>query len=45
MEKRIAAILRAVTLVRPAFDAFYASLSDEQKARLDAGPRRWRWPR
>jgi len=23
----------------------HASLTDEQKMRLDAGPRGWRWPR
>lgn len=46
MEKRMAAMLQAIKTVRPAFDALYASLSDEQKARLDAtGPRRWRWQR
>jgi hypothetical protein len=46
MEKRMEAMLQAVKTVRPAFDAFYGSLSDEQKARLDAaGPRRWGWQR
>jgi len=44
-EKRLDAMLQAVKTVRPAFDAFYAALSDEQKRRLDAvspeGP--WRW--
>lgn len=46
MEKRMESMLAAVKTVRPAFDAFYASLSDEQKARLDtAGPRRWGWQR
>ena len=44
MEKRTEAMLQAIKTVRPAFDAFYGSLSDEQKARLDAtGPRRWGW--
>ena len=44
MEKRMEAMLQAVKTVRPAFDALYASLNDEQKARLDAvGPRRWGW--
>jgi LTXXQ motif family protein len=33
-EKRLAAMLDAVRTVRPALDAFYNSLSDEQKARL-----------
>ena len=44
MEKRMEAMLQAIKTVRPAFDALYAALSDEQKARLDsAGPRRWGW--
>jgi hypothetical protein len=44
MEKRLEVMLAAVKTVRPAFDAFYATLSQEQKARLDqAGPRRWGW--
>jgi hypothetical protein len=44
MEKRMEAMLEAIKTVRPAFEALYASLSDEQKARLDAaGPRRWSW--
>ncbi|AXK82743.1 hypothetical protein DW352_20770 [Pseudolabrys taiwanensis] len=44
MEKRMEAMLTAVKTVRPAFDAFYATLNDEQKARLNtAGPRRWGW--
>ncbi len=49
MEKRLEAMLQAVKIVRPAFDAFYATLSDEQKSRLDAaspgrrGWRMWRW--
>ena len=33
-EKRLSAMLEAVRTVRPAMDAFYNSLSDEQKARL-----------
>jgi hypothetical protein len=45
MEKRLDAMLQAVKTVRPAFDTFYAGLSDEQKRRLDEvspeGP--WRW--
>ena len=46
MEKRLQAMLQAVQTVRPAFEALYASLSNEQKARLDAaGPRRWGWRR
>lgn len=46
MEKRMEAMLVAVKTVRPAFDAFYATLNDEQKARLNrSGPRRWGWHR
>jgi len=44
MEKRLGTMLDAIKVVRPAFDAFYASLSDEQKQKLSsAGPRRWGW--
>ncbi len=46
MEKRLDAMLQAVKTVRPALEAFYATLSDEQKADLNIrpGPRRfWRW--
>jgi len=46
MEKRLDAMLAAVKTMRPAMEAFYAALSDEQKARLDAGAgpgRFWRW--
>jgi hypothetical protein len=44
MEKRMETMLAALKTVRPAFNAFYATLSDEQKARLDqGGPRRWGW--
>ena len=46
MEKRLEALLGAVKTVRPAFEAFYATLSDEQKASLNvrSGPRwYWRW--
>ena len=43
-ETRMEAMLQAVKTVRPAFDAFYGSLDNDQKARLDAaGPRRWGW--
>jgi hypothetical protein len=46
METRLDAMLQAIKTVRPAFEALYASLSDEQKARLDsAGPRNWGWRR
>jgi len=44
MEKRLEAMLTAIKIVRPAFDAFYATLNDEQKARINAGgPRHWGW--
>jgi LTXXQ motif family protein len=36
MRARIEAMLKAVTLVRPALDRFYNSLSDEQKSRFNA---------
>ena len=46
METRMTAMLDAVKTVRPAFDAFYATLSAEQKTRLDSSrPRRWGWHR
>jgi hypothetical protein len=41
MTRRVEATLQAVRIVRPALDAFYNSLSDEQKARFTAmGPDR-----
>jgi hypothetical protein len=46
MEKRSEAMLQAIKAVRPALDAFYATLNDEQKAEIDSGKRRhrfWRW--
>ena len=46
MEKRVDAALQAIRTVRPALEAFYATLSDEQKARLDSNAGRgrfWRW--
>jgi hypothetical protein len=46
MEKRAEAMLTAVKTVRPALEGFYATLTDEQKARLNSntGPRRfWHW--
>jgi hypothetical protein len=44
IEKRLDAMLTAVRLVRPAFDAFYATLDDEQKARINSGgSSRWGW--
>jgi hypothetical protein len=46
MEKRLEAMLQAVKTVRPAFDAFYATLSAEQKTLVDSiGPRHWGWQR
>jgi hypothetical protein len=46
MEKRLDAMLQAVKTVRPAFEAFYSSLTDEQKAHLSSiGPRSWGWRR
>lgn len=46
MEKRLDTMLQAVRTVRPALEALYATLSDEQKARLNANSRRgrfWHW--
>jgi len=44
MEKRMDTMLQAIKIVRPAFDAFYATLTEDQKARLNtAGPRGWGW--
>lgn len=44
MEKRMEAMLAALKTVRPAFDAFFATLTDEQKARVNTGgPRHWGW--
>ena len=44
MEKRMDSMLQAIKTVRPAFDAFFATLTDEQKAKLNgAGPRGWGW--
>ena len=46
MEKRTDALLQAIKTVRPALEAFYATLEGEQKARLDSnggGGRFWRW--
>ena len=38
-QKRLAAMLDAVRTVRPALDAYYSSLNDEQKARLTLAQR------
>jgi hypothetical protein len=43
MEKRMDAMLQSVKTVRPALEAFYATLSDEQKARLDSRSGRHRF--
>jgi hypothetical protein len=46
MEKRLDAMLQAVKTVRPTLEAFYATLSDEQKANLNVGRgpgRFWHW--
>jgi hypothetical protein len=46
MEKRLDAMLQAVKIMRPAMEAFYATLTDEQKARFDDSTGRgrfWRW--
>ncbi len=43
MEKRMDAMLQSVKTMRPAFEAFYATLSDEQKARLDSPSSRRRF--
>ena len=46
MEKRMDTMLQAIRTMRPALEAFYATLSDEQKARLDSNAGRgryWRW--
>ena len=45
MARRLGSLHAAVKTVSEVFDTFYASLNEEQKVRLDAGPRRWRWPR
>lgn len=43
-EKRLETMQQAIKLVRPAFQAFYDSLDDKQKASLEAaGPRSWGW--
>lgn len=44
MQQRAEAMLAAIKTVRPAFDAFYASLTDEQKKQLESNreERFWR---
>ena len=46
VDRRLDAIGQAVKTLRPAFEAFYASLDSQQKQRLDVfGPKHhgWRW--
>lgn len=46
MEGRMAAMLAALRMLRPALDAFYASLTETQKLQFDSGsrrPSRWHW--
>ncbi|MFB9261924.1 Spy/CpxP family protein refolding chaperone [Bradyrhizobium erythrophlei] len=45
MEKRMDAMLQAIRSTRPALEAFYATLTDDQKAKLDSfqGRRFWHW--
>lgn len=47
MEKRLDAMSQAIKTVRPALEAFYATLSEEQKAQLNSDRGRhgrfWRW--
>jgi LTXXQ motif family protein len=46
MDARLEVMSQAVKTLRPAFDAFYASLDRQQQQRLDVfGPRHrsWRW--
>jgi LTXXQ motif family protein len=46
MDSRLETMSQAVKTLRPAFDAFYASLDSQQQQRLDVfGPRHrsWRW--
>lgn len=43
MEKRMEAMLQSVKTMRPAFEAFYATLSDQQKAQLDSPSERGRF--
>jgi hypothetical protein len=46
-EKRLDAMLQAVRTMRPALEAFYATLSDEQKTQIDSSTGRrgrfWHW--
>ena len=46
MEKHADAALKAIKMIRPAMESFYATLSDAQKARLNSSTGRgrfWHW--
>ncbi len=45
MENRMDTMLAAIRTMRPALEAFYAALNDDQKAKLDSGRGGgfWRW--
>lgn len=43
MAKRLAVLSERAKLIADAFDAFYSSLTEDQRVQLDRGPRRWRW--
>jgi len=46
MERRVAGLLNALKIIRPAYESFYSSLDNHQKALLDKlgpGRRGWRW--
>ena len=45
MEKRMDTMLQAIRTMRPVLEAFYATLSDDQKARLDSNYGRGRFGR
>jgi hypothetical protein len=40
--RRMAMLSERVALISASFDRFYSSLTDEQRAQLDNGPKRWR---
>jgi hypothetical protein len=46
MERRVNGLLRALQIIRPAYETFYAALDGRQKSLVDAlgpGRRGWRW--
>jgi LTXXQ motif family protein len=45
MEKRMDTMLQSIRTMRPALEAFYAKLSEEQKPRLDSNYGRGRFGR